>query len=247
MFRSVSRRILVSLTACAALVGGGAAAFGAVGGDDTEPPPRAATVAPGTTAELPPPPIIEPPRRFVGVHWRRSRALGLPYAGRLVHGVRLPPEGRDFFTWDPVRKRTPNRWWRRYGHDRLVRTLLRVLREVRSENLGAPRVGVGDISRPRGGDFGPRFGSIGHASHQNGLDVDVYYPRSDGRERRAEAVSQIDFELARQLLHGFVRAGARYVFVGPATGLGGRRSVVETLAHHDDHMHVRLRARPDGR
>ena len=33
--------------------------------------------------------------------------------------------------------------------------------------------------------FGRRFGGLGHASHQNGLDVDVYYPRIDGRELRA--------------------------------------------------------------
>src|SRR5918995_5416092 len=32
------------------------------------------------------------------IRWRRSRALGLPYDGRLVRGVKLPCEGRDFFT-----------------------------------------------------------------------------------------------------------------------------------------------------
>jgi murein endopeptidase len=185
--------------------------------------------------------------RYAPIRWRRSRALGLPFAGRLVRGVRLPPEGRDFFTWDPVLRRTPDRWWRRYGHDRLIRTLLHVLREYRLENPGAPRVGVGDISRPRGGDFGPRFGSIGHGSHQNGLDVDVYYPRLDGRERRADRVSQIDLEASQDLVDGFVDAGARLVLVGPATPLEGPPRVVQRLAHHDDHLHVRLRPRPGGR
>jgi murein endopeptidase len=243
MFRSVSRRVLLSLAASAALIGGGAAAFGAADADEDSPPQ-----APSAT--LPGPPLIDPTPdapRFHRIRWRRSRALGLPFAGRLVRGVRLPPEGRDFFTWDPVRKRSPNRWWRRYGHDRLIRTLLRVLRELRAAHPGVPRIGVGDISRPRGGDFGPRFGSIGHASHQNGLDVDVYYPRVDGRERRASRVSEIDRELAAELVDRFVHEGARYVFVGPATGLGGPRRVVQTLAHHDDHLHVRLRPRPGGR
>src|SRR5688500_6646253 len=61
--------------------------------------------------------------------WRESRALGLPFAGRPRRGVRLPSEDAGYFTWDPVRKTTPNRWWRRNGTDRLVRTLLDVLGE----------------------------------------------------------------------------------------------------------------------
>ena len=32
----------------------------------------------------------------------RCRSLGKPFAGRLVNGTRLPAEGRDFFTWDPI-------------------------------------------------------------------------------------------------------------------------------------------------
>jgi hypothetical protein len=43
----------------------------------------------------------------------------------------------------------------------------------------------------------------------------------------------------------FVGAGARYVFVGPATGLHGPPKVVLTLANHDDHLHLRIR--PGGR
>jgi murein endopeptidase len=175
------------------------------------------------------------------IRWRRSRALGLPFAGRLVRGVRLPSEGRDFFTWDPIRKRSPNRAWRRHGTDRLVRLVLRVLREHRRANPGAPRVGVGDLSRPRGGDFGRRFGGIGHASHQNGLDVDLYYPRRDRRERRPKHVSHIDRRLAQDLVDRFVRAGAVYVFVGPATGLREPRAVVQPLVNHDDHLHARIR------
>jgi murein endopeptidase len=157
-----------------------------------------------------------------------------------VEGVRLPAEGYDFFTWDPVRRRAPNREWRRYGSDRLVRTLLRVLAEYAAAHPGAPRVGIGDLSRPHGGDFGVRFGLPGHVSHQNGLDVDVYYPRRDGRERAPVRPRQIDRRLAQDLLDRFVAAGAAKVFVGPHTGLRGPRAIVGVLAHHDNHMHVRL-------
>ena len=176
------------------------------------------------------------------IDWRPSLALGEPHAnGRLVGGVRLPAKGPDWVTWDPIRHRVPNRGWRRWGTDRLLRALLRVGRQYRAANPGAPRLTIGDLSRPHGGDFGPRFGGIGHASHQNGLDADVYYPRLDGAERAPRRVGQIDLGLAQDLVRRFVAAGAEFVFVGPRTGLRGPRRVVQALAHHDDHMHVRLR------
>jgi murein endopeptidase len=166
--------------------------------------------------------------------------LGTFTAGRLVNGVRLPAEGRHFFTWDPVTKNVPNRGYRRFGTDRLIRIVLRVLKDYAAEHPRAPRVGIGDLSRPNGGDFGPRFGGLGHSSHQNGLDVDVYYPRRDGRERAPRSPRQIDRALAQVLVDRFVRAGAVYIFVGPNTGLTGPPNVVQSLRHHDDHMHVRI-------
>ena len=170
------------------------------------------------------------------IRWRESVAVGLPYAGRLKHGVRLPSEDAGYFTWDPVRNTTPNRWWRRYGTDRLVRTLLDVLGEFQDAHPDAPRVGIGDLSRPGGGDFLPL-----HASHQNGLDVDVYYPRLDRRERAPMRPAQIDRPLAQDLVDRFVDAGARFVFVGFRTGLRGPRRVVQEIPYHDNHLHVRLR------
>jgi protein MpaA len=170
-----------------------------------------------------------------------SRSLGVPWDGRLVGGVQLAAEGDDFVTWDPPLKRSPNRAWRRYGSSRLHSTLIRVLREYAAAHPRAPRAVVGDLSRRRGGDFGARFGGIGHASHQNGLDVDVYYPRRDRRERPPKVPRQIDRRLAQDLVTRFVAAGAAKVFVGPSTGLRGPPAVVEVLpAYHDNHMHIRL-------
>ncbi|MGH2775194.1 MAG: penicillin-insensitive murein endopeptidase [Actinomycetota bacterium] len=174
------------------------------------------------------------------IRWRRSRALGEPWAGRLVRGVMLPSEGRLFFTWDPVRHVSPNRAYRRYATTSLIRTMLGVLRSHTTEHPDAPRVGIGDLSRPKGGDFGKRFGGLGHSSHQSGLDADLYYPRRDGREREPRRPAQIDRELAQDLVDRFVAAGAQYVFVGPHTRLTGPPHIVQPLAHHDDHMHVRI-------
>jgi len=175
------------------------------------------------------------------IRWRPSRAVGKPYAGRLVGGVRLPAEGAAFFTWDPIRNTTPNRPWRRHGTDRLVQTLLDVLGEFQDEHPDAPRIGIGDLSRPRGGDFGPRFGAPGHASHQNGLDADVYYPRLDRRERGPARPAQVDQALAQDLVDRFVAAGAQFVFVGRRVGLRGPRRIVQPIPLHENHLHVRLR------
>jgi Zinc carboxypeptidase/Penicillin-insensitive murein endopeptidase len=174
------------------------------------------------------------------VDWRASKSIGRHWDGRLVNGVRLPEEGEHFFTWDPIRKRYPNRAWRRWGTDRLVRTMLRVIDEYADAHPDAPRVGVGDLSRRDGGDFGPRYGWPGHASHQNGLDVDLYYPRLDRKERAPRRVSQVDLRLAQNLVDRFVAAGATKVFVGPSTPMHGPRSVVQALPMHDNHLHVRL-------
>jgi murein endopeptidase len=177
------------------------------------------------------------------IHWRRSVAIGTPNHGALVRGVQLPSEGLDWFTWDLVRERFTNRPWRRWGTDRLLETLLTVLADYRAAHPEAPRVGVSDISRPHGGWFGREFGGLGHASHQNGLDVDVLYPRRDRSERVAHVPRQVDVRLSQDLLNRFVRAGAKYVFVGPDLPLRGPRRIVQKLVYHDDHMHVRLRPR----
>lgn len=180
-----------------------------------------------------------PPRR-ASISWRRSTSLGFPDAGRLVRGVRLPADGIDFFTWDPVLKRTPNRTWRRWGNDRLVRVVLRVVNRYAQTHPYAPRLGIGDLSRPHGGDFGARWGGLGHVSHQNGLDVDLYYPRRDRLERPPLDASEIDRRLSQELVDRFVRAGAIRIFVGPNTRLVGPQGIVRVLPHHDNHLHVRF-------
>jgi murein endopeptidase len=165
--------------------------------------------------------------------------VGAPESGTLIRGVQLPAEGRGYFTWDPVLKRQPDRDWRRWGTDDLVRMVLRVVRGFRRAHPGAPRVGVGDLSLPRGGYFGPEVGGgIGHATHQNGLNVDVYYPRLDRQERPPRTVDQIDVPLAQDLVDRFVDAGAVQIFVGPSTPLSGPTGVVSPLVNHDNHLHV---------
>jgi murein endopeptidase len=212
--------------------------------------PGAAPLAPAPPLATPAPPRVQPPAaapsppaaRPRPIRWRSSLALGSHSAGRLVRGVRLPAWRASFFTWDPVLRRSPNRGWRRWGTDRLVRILIDVAREYRAAHPSAPRMAIGDLSRPHGGDFGPRFGPIGHASHQNGLDADVYYPRADGRERAPRHASQIDRRLSQELVDRFLANGAQVIFVGPNTRLIGPPGRVQVLTNHDNHLHVRLAA-----
>ena len=206
---------------------------------------QGASAAPGEER----PPVEEPSNTVLqgqkapAIAWRKSTPMGLPWAGRLVRGVRLPAEGETFFTWDPILRRAPNRNWRRVGTDRLVRMVLRILDDFAAAHPDAPRIGVGDLSRSNGGDFGPRYGLPGHVSHQNGLDADLYYPRRDRRERPPARPEQMDRELAQDLVDRFVAAGAVKVFVGPNVGLAGPPKIVQALPHHDNHLHVRI-ARP---
>ena len=169
-----------------------------------------------------------------------SLAVGKPNHGRLVNGLQLPSTGPDWVTWDPIRHRVPNRPDRRWGTDRLLAFLLYVLRDYRLANPGAPPVLIGDLSLPYGGPFGSEFGGLGHMSHQNGLDVDVLYPRRDRALRPPDKVADVDRRLAQDLVSRFVGAGAQFAFVGTHVGLGGPASVVQAIPYHNAHVHVRI-------
>jgi murein endopeptidase len=233
-----AHRSLKRLVAVTALVASGAAAVGLIrsaGERDVR-----SSVAPReeiAPRQTPPPRRRERRPRIV---WHRSTALGSPSAGRLSRAVRLPARSEHFNTWDPVLKRTPNRWWRRNGTDGLVRVLVRVTDDFADAHPKAPRVLIGDLSRPHGGDFGRRFGPLGHVSHQNGLDADVYYPRVDRRERAPLRINQVDRALAQDLVNRFLRAGAQRIFVGARLSLRGPPGVVQPLPNHDNHLHVRF-------
>ena len=176
----------------------------------------------------------------------RSVAVGEPWNGRLVDGVQLPVAGPDFLSWDAILHTTPDRPWRRWGTDALILTLEHVTRSFREAHPGAQPVLIADLSRPNGGFFGREYGGLGHASHQNGRDADVMYPRRDRLLRGALRPAQVDRALAQDLVNRFVAAGAQKVFVGLHVGLRGPRGVVQAIPYHDDHLHVRI-PNPDGR
>ena len=168
------------------------------------------------------------------VEWHHARSVGLPYGGNLVDGTQLPVKGSNWVTWNPITDSSPNAPQRLYGNEHTIRAILSVTRAYRTAHPHAARVVIGDISRPSGGRLDD------HVSHQNGLDVDVYFPRRDRRLRAPTSTAQIDHRLAQDLLDRFLAAGAQYIFIGYSTGLHGPAGVVIPWPGHEYHMHVRF-------
>lgn len=93
-----------------------------------------------------------------------TRVIG-SYAGGCIGGaVALPLEGPGF----EVIRVSRNRYW---GHSSTIAFIQAFGRQVQASRLGA--VYIGDISQPRGGRMG-----FGHASHQVGLDADIWFELS---------------------------------------------------------------------
>ena len=170
--------------------------------------------------------------------WRDSQEVGVPEAGRLIRGVRLPAAGPRFFTWDPLRHRRPDRAWRRWGSDDLVRTVLQVIDRYAARHPFAPRLGVGDLSRPGVGTSGRatfliRTGSTSTSTTRGSTGENA------PPDRRPDRPAPVP-DACRPLRPG----RASRIFVGPNTGLTGPPNVVQVLWNHDNHLHVRMLPSP---
>src|ERR1700733_9746038 len=103
-----------------------------------------------------------------------TRVIGF-YSKRCIAGaVQMPVNGE---TWQVMRL-SRNRNW---GHPDLI-ALLKRLSVKAHKDAGWPGILIGDIGQPRGG---PALS--GHASHQIGLDADIWLtPMPDRRLSREE-------------------------------------------------------------
>lgn len=91
----------------------------------------------------------------------KARSIGFYAHGCLAGAVALPITGK---TWQVMRL-SRNRNW---GHPALVQFLERFSAKL-PKAAGWPGILVGDLSQPRGGPM-----VTGHASHQVGLDADIW-------------------------------------------------------------------------
>jgi penicillin-insensitive murein endopeptidase len=104
----------------------------------------------------------------------QARSIGFYSRGCLAGAKALPVDGE---TWQVMRL-SRNRNW---GHPALIAFLERFSKKAADKGLW-PGILVGDISQPRGGPM-----LTGHASHQIGLDADIWLtPMPDRTLSRSE-------------------------------------------------------------
>lgn len=188
-----------------------------------------------------------------------TQSIGGYTKGCLAGAAQMPLNGN---TWQVMRL-SRNRYW---GHPNMI-ALLKRLAANAHKDAGWPGILVGDIGQPRGG---PALS--GHASHQIGLDADVWLtPMPDrklSREDREEmsAVMMVRDDRLDIDPHVFtpghvlvLRDAARdpsvqRIFVNPAIkkalcreakGDRGWLSKIRPWWGHDYHFHIRMRC-PSG-
>ena len=140
-----------------------------------------AALSPAAEVETDGTPVLKPAKvLFGGVKTAAplaARAIGSYARGCLSGAKALPVDGPH---WQAMRL-SRNRNW---GHPELVALVQKLAKDGREKD-GWPGLLVGDLSQPRGGPM-----LTGHASHQIGLDADVWLtPMPDRRLSDAERES----------------------------------------------------------
>jgi penicillin-insensitive murein endopeptidase len=184
-----------------------------------------------------------------------TRVIGF-YAKGCIAGAEALPINGD--TWQVMRL-SRNRNW---AHPDMV-ALLERLSAKAHKDAGWPGILVGDMSQPRGG---PMF--TGHASHQVGLDADIWLTpmpnRRLSREEREEmsAVMMVrsdrldvdphvftpghltvirDAALEPTVQRIFVNAAIKKALCREAKGDRSWLSKVRPMYGHDYHFHIRIK------
>ena len=113
-----------------------------------------------------------------------ARSIGFYTKGCLAGGIALPVNGPS---WQVMRL-SRNRNW---GHPNLIKFLERFAAKV--PKIGWPGLLVGDMAQARGGPM-----LTGHASHQVGLDADIWLTPMPNRElTRAEREEMSAIDMVR--------------------------------------------------
>jgi penicillin-insensitive murein DD-endopeptidase len=190
----------------------------------------------------------------------RPAPLGGYSRGCIAGAVELPETGP---TWQAMRL-SRNRNW---GHPDTISFIQRLSREA-AKQPGWSGLYIGDISQPRGGPM-----LTGHASHQIGLDADIWMlPAANLRLTRAERESISSISLRRaegayvngnwsRAHHEIIKAAAQdpavariFVFPGAKVQMcrdeTGNRAYLRKIRPwwgHHYHFHVRLACPPGAR
>ncbi|GGE08774.1 penicillin-insensitive murein endopeptidase [Aureimonas endophytica] len=186
-----------------------------------------------------------------------TQSIGFYAKGCLSGGIGLPLEGPNWQIVNPGRNR-------RWGHPVMIDFLERFSKKAAAD--GWPGLLVGDISQPRGGPM-----ASGHASHQIGLDADIWFtPMPKRRLTPAEREpfqgpsmlrkgtftvddsrwSPVHVKVLREAAEDpkvqriFVNPGIKRKLCETVTGDRSWLSKVRPFYGHDQHFHIRLFCQP---
>lgn len=186
-----------------------------------------------------------------------AKSFGFYSKGCFSGGVAIATDGP---TWQAMRLSRNRRW----GHPAMINLIEKFARDAHED--GWPGLLLGDISQPRGGPM-----LTGHASHQIGLDADIWFtPMPDRRLTPSERENMSATSLVDEKTHRVIdrlwtgsherllRRAASYpeverILVNPGikkklcdTVTGDRSWLrkVRPFWGHDYHFHVRIGCQP---
>jgi penicillin-insensitive murein endopeptidase len=184
----------------------------------------------------------------------KPQTFGFYSKGCFSGGVAIATDGP---TWQAMRLSRNRRW----GHPTMIKLVERLSREAAAD--GWPGLLIGDISQPRGGPM-----LSGHASHQVGLDADIWLTPMPSRALSASerenmsATSMIKkggltvderlwtsahLKLLRraasygQVERMFVHPGIKKKLCETATGDRSWLKKIRPFWGHDYHFHIRIK------
>ncbi|MFC5760134.1 penicillin-insensitive murein endopeptidase [Rhizobium sp. GCM10022189] len=188
-----------------------------------------------------------------------AQPIGFYAKGCMTGAEALPADGP---TWQAMRLSRNRRW----GNPAMI-ALLEKFSQDAHDRIGWPGILVGDIAQPRGG---PMFN--GHASHQIGLDADVWLTPMPSRRMSYEERESLPFttmlqkdkfltvdprvwsqQRAQLLMLAASYPQVERIFVNPAikkkmcdTWTGDRTNLGKLRPEygHDSHFHIRLKCPP---
>lgn len=186
---------------------------------------------------------------------QEPQPIGFYAKGCQSGAVQLPYDGPN---WQVMRLERNRRW----GQPQMISYIQQLARDAAARD-GWPGLLIGDISQPRGGPM-----VNGHASHQIGLDADIWLspmPRQRLTGQQREQLSAVSMlkkgeyltidnrnwseGQARLIMRAASYPQVQRVFVNPAikkklceTWTGDRTFMgkVRPIGGHDSHFHVRL-------
>lgn len=183
-----------------------------------------------------------------------AQVYGFYSKGCVAGAVELPADGDTWQVMRPSRNRA-------FGHPDLI-TFLQDMAAAAPQAAGWPGLLVGDIGQPRGGPM-----LTGHASHQTGIDADIWLTPSPTRRltrQERDTISAINVVASdwndinparwtaahhrllrhvasqRQVARLFVNPAIKKALCREATGNRAWLSKVRPAPGHNYHFHIRL-------